>query len=91
MIGLGPSAIGSLPGGYVQNAVPMHLYREAIDAGRLATARGVALDREDSLRRAVIERIMCDLRVDLAEVCAAHSESPALFRARVGPAGGLCR
>ncbi len=79
LIGLGPSAIGSLPGGYVQNAVPMHLYREAIDAGRLATARGVALDREDRLRRAVIERIMCDLRVDLAEVCAAYSESPALF------------
>ena len=79
LIGLGPSAIGALPDGYVQNAAPMHVYRDAIGAGRLAIVRGAVLSREDRLRRAVIERIMCDLRVDLAEVCAVYSESPAVF------------
>jgi oxygen-independent coproporphyrinogen-3 oxidase len=68
LIGLGASAIGSLPQGYVQNAVPLNLYGEAIAAGRLATARGIALAPEDRLRRAVIERLMCDLAVDLDAV-----------------------
>ena len=71
LIGLGASAIGSLPQGYVQNAVPLNLYGEAIAAGRLATARGIALAPEDRLRRAVIEKLMCDLAVDLDQVAGA--------------------
>jgi oxygen-independent coproporphyrinogen-3 oxidase len=65
LIGLGASAIGSLPQGYVQNAAPLPAYRDAIRAGRLATVRGVALSEEDRLRRAIIERLMCDFAVDL--------------------------
>jgi oxygen-independent coproporphyrinogen III oxidase len=70
LIGFGPSAIGSLPGGYVQNAAQMVDYRNAIMAGRPATARGCAVTAEDRLRGRIIERLMCDLKVDLAEVCA---------------------
>ena len=33
LIGFGPSAIGSLPGGYVQNTRHMIGYRDAIMAG----------------------------------------------------------
>ncbi len=73
LVGLGPSAIGALPDGYVQNAAPMHTYREAIEAGRFATCRGVALTRDDRLRRAVIERLMCDLAVDLEALCDAFA------------------
>jgi len=47
-------------------------YRAAVVAGRLATARGSAFTAEDRLRRDVIERLMCDLHVDLGELCAAH-------------------
>jgi oxygen-independent coproporphyrinogen-3 oxidase len=65
LIGLGASAIGSLPQGYVQNAAVLPAYRDAIRAGRLATVRGAALSAEDRLRRAVIERLMCDFAVDL--------------------------
>ena len=50
LIGFGPSAIGSLPDGYVQNTPGMVAYREAIIAGHLATARGLALTPEDRLR-----------------------------------------
>ncbi len=66
LIGLGASSIGSLPQGYVQNAPDVPTYRAAISASRLATARGVKLSDEDRLRRHVIERLMCDLKVDLA-------------------------
>ncbi len=73
LIGFGTSAIGSLPQGYVQNASNTVAYRDAILSGRLATARGVALTDDDRLRREIIERLMCDLKVDLAEVAATRA------------------
>jgi oxygen-independent coproporphyrinogen III oxidase len=81
LIGFGPSAIGSLPGGYVQNAPQMIAYREAIIAGRPATARGCALTAEDRLRGRIIERLMCDLRIDLDAACGAHGQSAERFSA----------
>jgi oxygen-independent coproporphyrinogen-3 oxidase len=69
LVGLGASAISSLPQGYVQNAVPISAYRHAIKDGRLAVARGIAHRAEDRLRGAIIERLMCDLEVDLDAVC----------------------
>jgi oxygen-independent coproporphyrinogen III oxidase len=72
LIGFGPSAISSLPDGYAQNTAGMVAYREAIMADRPATARGWALTGEDRLRGLIIERLMCDLRVDVAEACKAH-------------------
>ena len=68
LIGLGASSIGYLPQGYVQNAANLKTYREEIERGRLATARGTKLSDEDKLRRTVIERLMCDLTIDLATV-----------------------
>ncbi|NJO34912.1 MAG: oxygen-independent coproporphyrinogen III oxidase [Rhodospirillales bacterium] len=76
LIGFGTSAIGMLPQGYVQNATSTVAYREAIRSGALATARGRELTAEDRLRRSIIEHLMCDLAVDLAEITAAHSRSP---------------
>lgn len=77
LLGLGASAIGALPQGYVQNAVPLHAYRDAIDAGRFAVSRGIALDNDDRMRRRIIEAVMCDLRADLKALCAEHGQSPA--------------
>ena len=72
LIGLGASAIGCLPQGYVQNAPTATAYAAAIKDGAFATVRGVALTRDDRLRRAVIERIMCGETVHLASLAAAH-------------------
>ncbi|HVM80289.1 MAG TPA: oxygen-independent coproporphyrinogen III oxidase [Stellaceae bacterium] len=69
LLGFGASAIGELPQGYVQNTPRIAAWQESAEAGSLATARGIALSEEDRLRRDVIERLMCDLRVDVAEVC----------------------
>lgn len=79
LIGLGASAIGALPQGYVQNAVSVAAYRGAVERGRFAVERGVELDDDDRLRRGVIERLMCDLRVDLKALCRAYGRPPDFF------------
>ncbi|HEV2515829.1 MAG TPA: oxygen-independent coproporphyrinogen III oxidase [Devosia sp.] len=63
LIGLGASAIGQLPQGYVQNRVPTGEYRKLVDAGMLATARGIRFSEEDRARGYLIERLMCDFAV----------------------------
>jgi len=74
LIGLGASAIGRLPQGYVQNAVLIGPYVDAVNAGRLATAKGFAFEAEDRLRGELIERLMCDFRVDVDAVCRSHGQ-----------------
>ena len=80
LIGLGASSISALPQGYAQNLPEVPEYRTAILAGELAVARGIALDDDDRLRRAIIERLMCDLAVDLDAVAAPFGKSAADFR-----------
>jgi len=79
LLGFGPSAIGALAQGYVQNTTETRRWAEAIEQLRLPTARGVALTEQDRLRRDLIHRLMCDLAVDHAEVAAAHGFSPDHF------------
>lgn len=76
LIGLGSSAIGKLPQGYVQNTVLISDYLKRLGEGILPVARGYAVSREDQVRGAIIERIMCDRRVELAEVCARFGWEP---------------
>jgi oxygen-independent coproporphyrinogen-3 oxidase len=79
MIGFGASAIGQLAQGYIQNLSPLKQYRESIAAGVLPIARGIELNDDDRLRGHVIERIMCDLSVDLDKVCEKFAVSKATF------------
>lgn len=72
LIGFGASAISSLPAGYAQNAANAKEWLQSVETGRLATARGLALNANDRLRGAIIERLMCDLAVDLDAVAARH-------------------
>ena len=65
LIGLGASALGRLPQGFVQNAPELAGYSRAIAAGRLATVKGLTLSADDRLRGEIIERLMCDLELDL--------------------------
>ncbi|WP_316976793.1 oxygen-independent coproporphyrinogen III oxidase [Shumkonia mesophila] len=79
LLGFGASAIGSLPQGYVQNVSPLKDYARAIEGGTLATGRGVALSADDRLRAEIIERLMCDLAVDLDDVARKHGASAGGF------------
>lgn len=68
LIGLGASAIGKLPQGYVQNAVAVGDYAKRVAENGLATARGRPLTADDRLRAYVIERLMCDFEFSGAAV-----------------------
>lgn len=68
LIGLGASAIGSLPQGHVQNVTSTAEYARSIAEAGLATARGIAFDADDRLRGWVIERLICDFAVSVAEL-----------------------
>ena len=79
LLGFGASGIGSLPQGYVANEGAIHAYKEMIRGGRLATARGIGVTPDDLLRRTMIERLMCDLKLDVSVVCADFGADPAQF------------
>lgn len=79
LIGLGASAIGAFPEGYVQNTPSLNEYARHIDAGRLPTARGRRLTRQDMMRRDVIEQIMCYQQVDLAAVAKRYGFGDDIF------------
>jgi oxygen-independent coproporphyrinogen-3 oxidase len=76
LIGFGASAIGRLTQGYAQNEVVLGRYAERISRGEFATAKGYALTADDRLRADLIERVMCDFQVDLAQVCGRHGVAP---------------
>ncbi len=65
LIAFGASSISALPQGYIQNIVETGAYSRAVLAGTLPAAKGIAFTGEDRLRAAIIERLMCDLAVDL--------------------------
>ncbi len=79
LIGFGASAISSLPQGYAQNVVDMPEYRRLILSGHPATARGRGLTADDRLRRAIIERLMCDLAVDVEAMATQHGGAASAF------------
>jgi len=65
LLGFGTSAIGCLPKGYVQNLTALDAYGRAVNAGQFPIAHGIELTRDDRLRRAVINLLMCGLNADL--------------------------
>lgn len=82
LVGFGPSAISSLPQGYAQNSPEVGRWAASIHAGELPIVRGYALQPDDRARRAIIERILCDFRVDLAQFggTAAFADAIAILR-----------
>ncbi|HEY8682682.1 MAG TPA: coproporphyrinogen III oxidase, partial [Rhodanobacter sp.] len=72
IVGLGVSAIGRIGDSYSQNARDLTGYYAALDAGRLPIARGLMLDEDDVLRRALIGELMCHGELDMAAFGAQH-------------------
>ena len=71
LIGLGVSAIGSLPLGYIQNSADFVAYAKAIRKCEFAVARGRELTNDDRLRRRAIEELMCHGKLELVDLCEA--------------------
>ncbi|MEQ9695295.1 oxygen-independent coproporphyrinogen III oxidase [Shimia sp. SDUM112013] len=68
LIGVGASSISRFPQGYAQNAPATSAHTTAIRAGRFSTSRGHVFSGEDLLRGRMIEALMCDFRIDSAEI-----------------------
>ena len=83
LIGLGASSIGRLPQGYVQNEFRIPEYQRRVAEGRLPIARGYQFQGDDLLRGEIIERLMCDQRVDVEAVCRLFGTDPARLLAKV--------
>lgn len=78
LIGLGASAIGRFPQGYVQNVTATSVYEAQVLGGRAATSKGHCLSTEDLRRAWLIEELLCRFQVDID---AAADGNPDLLRA----------
>ncbi len=85
LVGLGASAISRFPQGFAQNAPATGAYTKAIREGRFATSRGHVFAGQDLLRGRLIEAVMCDFRIDRAEICRDYGLSPAQLEAILRP------
>ncbi|MBS0436672.1 MAG: oxygen-independent coproporphyrinogen III oxidase [Proteobacteria bacterium] len=72
LIGLGVSSIGRVGATYSQNAKTLDEYYDSVNRGQFPVVRGLALTREDLLRRAVIMAIMCQGRLEFESIELAH-------------------
>jgi oxygen-independent coproporphyrinogen III oxidase len=79
LIGLGVSAISHLNGVYAQNSPQLDVYRERVGSNQFATVRGIALTRDDTIRSAVIEQIMCAGKVDWLSLANTYGIEPAAY------------
>jgi oxygen-independent coproporphyrinogen-3 oxidase len=72
LIGLGVSAISKVGPTYAQNSRELPDYYDRLESGLPPVVRGVQLDRDDLLRRAVIMALMCHFEVSKEAIEAAH-------------------
>jgi oxygen-independent coproporphyrinogen-3 oxidase len=72
LVSLGVSAIGRIGATYSQNAKTLAEYHDALAQGEFPIVRGLALTRDDLLRRAIIMALMCQGRVAFESIEVAH-------------------
>ena len=77
LIGVGASSISRFPQGYAQNAPATSVHTKAVRDGQFSTARGHLFKGQDILRARLIEALMCDFRIDTAEILRDHDISAA--------------
>ena len=68
LIALGVSSIGRVGATYSQNAKTLEEYYDLLDQGRLPVVRGLAVSRDDLVRRAVIMAVMCQGHIQFEAV-----------------------
>jgi oxygen-independent coproporphyrinogen-3 oxidase len=68
LFGFGITSISMLHDVYVQNSKQLRSYYQAIDTGVMPIEKGVSLNRDDILRRAVIMELMCQFQLSIDDV-----------------------
>jgi oxygen-independent coproporphyrinogen-3 oxidase len=72
LVALGVSSIGRVGATFSQNVKTLDEYYDLLNRGRLPVARGMALTRDDLVRRTVIMALMCQGSVTFESVDLAH-------------------
>jgi oxygen-independent coproporphyrinogen-3 oxidase len=68
LVACGVSSIGAVGATYSQNAKTLDDYYALIDAGELPLQRGIRLGMDDLLRRAIIQKLMCQFELSVAAI-----------------------
>lgn len=68
LIGLGVSAISQIGDLYCQNSSDLNEYQNALANSQLGTSRGLLCNQDDRVRRAVIQQLICNFRLDFATI-----------------------
>jgi oxygen-independent coproporphyrinogen-3 oxidase len=68
LVGLGVTSIGRVGDAYMQNYKELDEYDAAISQGKLPVFRGVELDEDDKLRRAVITQLICHFDLSFSHI-----------------------
>jgi len=89
LVGMGASSISRFPQGFAQNASSTSAYTRAIRAGEFSTARGHVLSDEDNLRSRMIEALMCDFRINTAEMIREHGVEAERLAAMFADVGAI--
>ncbi len=79
LLAFGASAIGEFGQGFYQSARDTLEWSQRIDRNESPVTRGLATTEEDRMRSEVIERLMCDLSVDAAQIAMRHGFDPSIF------------
>jgi oxygen-independent coproporphyrinogen-3 oxidase len=85
VLGFGVTAIGFLEGAYFQNAKTIDEYQSRLSHGELPLFRGIVLQKEDHLRRFVIQEIMCRFSIDKLQFATLFGEPFDLHFAKEEP------
>ena len=72
LVGLGVSSISRVGATYAQNAKTMEEYEDALRQRQLPVQRGLSLNRDDLVRRAVIMALMCQGRVEFESITSSY-------------------
>ncbi|RMA40812.1 oxygen-independent coproporphyrinogen III oxidase [Rhodophyticola porphyridii] len=80
LLGIGASSISRFPQGFAQNASGTAAYQKSVRAGELAIGRGHVFKGEDILRSRMIEMLMCDFRIESAELLERFDLTPQRLR-----------
>jgi oxygen-independent coproporphyrinogen-3 oxidase len=68
LVAMGITAISQVGDSYAQNVKTMKAYEAALDSGHLPVWRGIALSRDDRIRRDVITQLICHFRLEFATI-----------------------
>jgi oxygen-independent coproporphyrinogen-3 oxidase len=68
IVGLGLSSIGQVADSFSQNEKSLEKYYQALDSGQLPINKGLIINQDDKIRRALIMELICHFEVNISRL-----------------------